>query len=178
MYSIVCVYMHHICIYNVYVYIFLDYFQPLSCFFCFFINIIFDIVFYFEWTYSCNATRCQIVWEFKRIQSSVMFPNFPVDLVAPIHRAGKQDLTPKPKIKLTLFTCISVSWLQVVTSFMHPVPVNVAFMSMMAVIALFLKKEQKPTKKAWIPAFPPVFYFGRKWLECCGLSLDPALTPT
>lgn len=77
-----------------------------------------------------------------------MFPNFPVDLVAPIHRAGKQDLTPKPKIKLTLFTCISVSWLQVVTSFMHPVPVNVAFMSMMAVIALFLKKEQKPTKKA------------------------------
>lgn len=142
MYSIVCVYMHHICIYNVYVYIFVDYFQPLSFFF-FFINIIFDIVFYFEWTYSCNATRCQIVWEFKWIQSSITFPNFPVDLVTPIHRAGKQDLTPKPKIKLTLFTCISVSWLQVVTSFMHPVPVNVTFMSMMAVIALFLKKKKK-----------------------------------
>lgn len=32
MYSIMCVYMHHICIYNVYVYIFVVYFPPLSFF--------------------------------------------------------------------------------------------------------------------------------------------------
>lgn len=33
MYSIMCVYMHHICIYNVYVYIFVVYFPPLSFWF-------------------------------------------------------------------------------------------------------------------------------------------------
>lgn len=32
MYSIMCVYMHHICIYNVYVYIFVVNFPPLSFF--------------------------------------------------------------------------------------------------------------------------------------------------
>lgn len=32
MYSIMCVYMHHICIYNVYVYIFVVYFPPLAFF--------------------------------------------------------------------------------------------------------------------------------------------------
>lgn len=47
MYSIMCVYMHHICIYNVYVYIFVVYFQHLSYFY--------DLgvfMFYFNCTYS------------------------------------------------------------------------------------------------------------------------------
>lgn len=35
MYSIMCVYMHHICIYNVYVYIFVVYFPQLSFFYDF-----------------------------------------------------------------------------------------------------------------------------------------------
>lgn len=50
MYSIMCVYMHHICIYNVYVYIFVVYFPPLAFFYynlgflCFISNVHIDII--------------------------------------------------------------------------------------------------------------------------------------
>lgn len=39
MYSIMCVYMHHICIYNVYVYIFVVYFTPFFLFANFRLNV-------------------------------------------------------------------------------------------------------------------------------------------
>lgn len=52
MYSIMCVYMHHICIYNVYVYIFVVYFPPLRFFFYDFGG----FMFYFKCTYSHNYT--------------------------------------------------------------------------------------------------------------------------
>lgn len=47
MYSIMCVYMHHICIYNVYVYIFVVYFPPLSFVF---LMILGGFMFYFKCT--------------------------------------------------------------------------------------------------------------------------------
>lgn len=47
MYSIMCVYMHHICIYNVYVYIFVVNFPPLR--FCYDFG---GFMFYFKCTYS------------------------------------------------------------------------------------------------------------------------------
>lgn len=158
MYSIVCVYMHHICIYNVYVYIFVDYFQPLSL--VFFINIIFDMVFYFEWTYSCNATRCQIVWEFKRIQSSVTFPNFPVDLVTPIHCA--QDLTPKPKTHLIhLYLCVMVTGGDIIHA---PCTCKCCIHVNDGCDCSLFKKRTKTNKKSLNPSVPASLLFWKEMI--------------
>lgn len=121
-----CVYMHHICIYNVYVYIFVVNFPPLRFFFMIFGG----FMFYFQCTYShYYTTWCQKhlfypvrvpdwVSDKQRIimlpkKSPFIFQKFLVlaDLVKPTHPATKEDIAnnlQKYNLALNSLSCVFI----------------------------------------------------------------------
>lgn len=64
MYSIMCVYMHHICIYNVYVYIFVVNFHP-CIFFMIWVGFFLFVFFNFKCTYSHDNTTYFVLCEYQ-----------------------------------------------------------------------------------------------------------------